>query len=88
MGENEVALVVVPLTFEPPAKSAEVEISISYWDAPSTVPHVKSGSISSGSVARSVTTGEPAAAFQCTMTDRVTDGSPLWPSESIGVTLQ
>ena len=89
VGESEVA-VVVPLQqiFEPGAKSDEVEISSSYADAPSTVPHEKSGSISSGSVARSVTTGEPAEAFQCTTTERVADGRPLWLSASSGVTLQ
>ena len=52
------------------------------------MPHENSGSISSASVARSVTTGEPADEFQATMNERVTDGRPLCPSASIGVTLQ
>ena len=40
-------------------------------------PARRAGSISSGSVARSVTTGEPAEAFQCTTTERVGDGEAL-----------
>ena len=88
VGEIEVALVVSPTTLEPGAKSAEVEISTSYCDAPSTVPHEKSGSISSGSGERSVTTGVPAEAFQWTTYERTGDGRPLWPSASSGVTLQ